>query len=126
MRLTVSVLALLLLVSGCSDESKETSDGSGSSTDAGTDTDAGPGAYGTPCTENESCASKLCFVEQGADSGVCTETCQQKSDCPAVEGTPFDCGELPGGEIDRRVHPGSRLLHGWQVRRGLQVHGAFR
>jgi hypothetical protein len=58
--------------------------------DGGTAKDSGaPGLpYGWDCAKDSECSSGLCV------DSFCSKECQHLSDCAAVEGVPWDCGEV--------------------------------
>lgn len=92
-RFTFRACLAVFLIAGCSDGNGDKADGSVPLPDSG------PAAYGADCQKDDDCESKLCFLKDGADKGICSKTCKRISDCSPVNGKLYDCGELPNGEI---------------------------
>jgi hypothetical protein len=64
-----------------------------------------PGADGWPCTGDDECSGEICYVAQGADDGVCTESCLGTDpvcptgfSCQNPSGIQFYCLAESGGD----------------------------
>ncbi|MDX2011632.1 MAG: DUF1566 domain-containing protein [Myxococcaceae bacterium] len=92
-----ALAALVVLVVGCAPVVSSRADGS-----TPVDADAGPSGsadagpvesdFGQPCSTNADCADGLCLR-----SGVCSRSCEQASDCPALP--EWSCAASTSGSL---------------------------